>query len=92
MIDGVPVVVAPSSYFTGSVNFVLTHNSALVAPVQLTEYKVHNNPPGLSGSLVEGRIIHDAFVLNNKTGAIYVHQTSAPVVVEDNSNDNNGDD
>lgn len=90
MVDGVPVVVAPSSYFSGSVNFVLAHNSALVAPIQLTEYKVHINPPGLSGSLVEGRIIHDAFVLNNKTGAIYVHQTSAPVVEEaENENDDN---
>lgn len=78
-VDGVPVVVVPSSYFTGNVNFILTHPSALVAPVKLSEYKVHQNPPGVSGSLVEGRIIHDAFVLNNKKSAIYVHRTQAPV-------------
>ena len=77
-IDGVPVVVVPTSYFTGTVNFILTHPSALVAPMKLSEYKVHANPPGISGSLVEGRIIHDAFVLNNKQAAIYAHQTSAP--------------
>ena len=77
-IDGVPIVVVPSSYFTGNVNFILTHPSALVAPVKLDEYKVHLCPQGISGSLVEGRIIHDAFVLNNKKTAVYVHQTAAP--------------
>lgn len=77
-IDGVPVVVVPSSYFTDDVNFILTHPSALVAPQKLTEYKVHQNPPGISGSLIEGRIVHDAFVLNNKKSAVYAHRTSAP--------------
>ncbi len=75
-VDGIPVIVAPSSYFTENVNLIIAHNSALVAPVALSEYKVHVNPPGLSGSLIEGRIIHDAFVLNNKKGAVYIHQTS----------------
>lgn len=77
-IDGVPVVVCPSSYLTSNVNFIVTHTSALVAPVKLNEYKIHLNPPGVSGSLVEGRIIHDAFVLSNKASGVYVHQTSAP--------------
>lgn len=76
-IDGVPVVVVPSSYMKSNVNFVITHPSALIAPVQLNEYKIHLNPPGVSGSLVEGRIIHDAFVLKNKAAAIYVHQIAA---------------
>ena len=71
-IDGVPVIVAPTSYFSANVNFVVTHPSALCAPVKLNEYKIHTNPPGVSGSLVEGRILHDAFVLTNKASAIYV--------------------
>lgn len=75
-VDGVPVIVVPTSYMKENVNFILTHPSALVAPLKLSEYKVHQNPPGISGSLVEGRIMHDAFVLNNKIDAIYVHQTS----------------
>ena len=76
-IDGVPVIDGPSSYLTTGVNFVITHPSALVAPVKLNEYKIHMNPPGISGSLVEGRIIHDAFVLSNKKAAIYVNKTTA---------------
>lgn len=77
MVDGVPVIIAPSSYFPENVNFIVLHNSAMTAPVKLSEYKVHENPPGISGSLVEGRIIHDAFILNNKKMAIYVHKTQA---------------
>ncbi len=73
-IDGVPVIVIPSSYLPKDVNFILTHKDAMTAPVKLSEYKIHENPPGISGYLVEGRIIHDAFVLNNKKMAIYVHK------------------
>ncbi|MCD8024530.1 MAG: hypothetical protein LUE64_03250 [Candidatus Gastranaerophilales bacterium] len=75
-VDGVPIVVVPSSYLSSNVNFIVTHPSALVAPVKLSEYKIHTNPPGVSGSLIEGRIIHDAFVLNNKQASVYVHQTA----------------
>ena len=35
------------------------------------DYTIHENPPGISGSLVEGRICYGAFVLDNKVKAIY---------------------
>jgi len=35
-------------------------------------YKQHENPQGINGWLVEGRIYYDAFVLKNKKTAIYV--------------------
>ena len=38
---------------------------------------IHDNPPGINGWLVEGRVRYDAFVLENKKGAIYVHKTAA---------------
>lgn len=49
----------------------LAHPCATVAPVKLEDYTIHENPPGISGSLVEGRICYDAFVLDNKVKAIY---------------------
>lgn len=45
---------------------------ATVSPVKLAEYKTHDNPPGISGWLCEGRIYYDAFVLNNKKKAIII--------------------
>ena len=49
----------------------LAHPCATVAPTKLEDYKIHKDPPGISGSLVEGRICYDAFVLENKAKAIY---------------------
>jgi hypothetical protein len=51
--------------------FMLAHPSATVAPTKLEQYKTHENPPGISGELVEGRIVYDAFVLDNKAKGIY---------------------
>lgn len=74
IVDGVNIIPIPASYFPTGVEFILTHPIATVSPVKLETYKVHDNPPGINGKLVEGRIRYDAFVLNNKKGAIYVHK------------------
>jgi N4-gp56 family major capsid protein len=76
-IDGIPLVLAPDSYFPLNFDFLITNKIATVAPVKLSEYKVHENPPGINGWLVEGRFYYDAFVLNNKKNAIYVHTEAA---------------
>lgn len=77
MIDGIPVVVVPKSYLDEGVDFIITHKSAMTAPVKLSEYKVHDNPPGINGWLIEGRVYYDAFVLDSKKGAVYVHTAAA---------------
>lgn len=76
MIDGVPIVVLPASWMPENVAFIITNSIACCAPVKLADYKIHDNPPGINGWLVEGRVMYDAFVLNNKKGAIYVHKIS----------------
>lgn len=55
----------------GDFGFMIAHPVATVAPVKLEDYTIHQNPPGISGSLVEGRVCYDAFVLENKKTAIY---------------------
>ena len=69
-VDGVAIIKVPTSYFPAKANFVITNRLAMPAPIKLTEYKIHTDAPGISGSLVEGRIRYDAFVLNNKANAI----------------------
>ena len=54
----------------------LVNKEAVTAPVKLTEYKINDNPPGINGWLVEGRVYYDAFVLNNKNTGIYVHSAA----------------
>lgn len=70
-IDGVNVIKVPANRLPANFGFMLCHKCATCAPVKLADYTVHPNPPGISGSLVEGRIAYDAFVLDNKNKAIY---------------------
>ena len=72
-VDGVKIVRVPASRLPEGCSFILTHPIAACAPKQLNEYKIHDNPPGINGWLVEGRIVFDAFVLNNKADAIFYH-------------------
>lgn len=76
MIDGVSVIKIPSSRLPENFGFMIAHPSATVAPTKLEDYTVHENAPGISGSLVEGRICYDAFVLDNKKMGIYYQENS----------------
>jgi hypothetical protein len=70
-IDGVAIVKAPTSYFPAKTPFIIVHKSAMCAPKKLQDYKIHDNPPGINGNLVEGRIYYDAFVLDSRKKAVY---------------------
>jgi N4-gp56 family major capsid protein len=70
-VDGVKIIKAPSSYFPAKTPFVITHKSVMCAPKKLQEYKIHENPPGINGNLIEGRIYYDAFVLDAKKKGVY---------------------
>ena len=75
-IDGVKLIKVPDSYLPTNCSFIITHPSVTVAADKLAEYKVHDNPPGINGNLVEGRVYYDAFVLNAKKDGVYAHYTS----------------
>lgn len=70
-LDGANVIKVPSVRLPKGCGFIMAHPSATVAPTKLEDYKIHQDPPGISGSLVEGRICYDAFVLENKACALY---------------------
>ena len=74
ILDGMNVQKIPANRLPEGFGFMIAHPCATVAPVKLEDYTVHENPPGISGSLVEGRICYDAFVLDNKASAIYYQE------------------
>lgn len=76
MLDGCAVIKVPSSRLPAKFGFMVAHPCATVAPTKLEDYKIHQDPPGISGALVEGRICYDAFVLDNKDKGIYYHATA----------------
>lgn len=77
LVDGLPVIKVPKNRLPEGLGFMITHPVATVAPTKLDDYKIHQDPPGISGELVEGRIVYDAFVLDNKKMAIYCVNAAA---------------
>lgn len=75
-LDGAKVIKVPANRLPAKFGFMIAHSVATVAPTKLEDYRVHADPPGISGSLVEGRICYDAFVLDNKKKAIYYQATT----------------
>ena len=70
--DGVYIIKAPSSYFPIGIECILTNSMVMPSPVKLQDYKIHVDPPGINGWLVEGRLRYDAFILDEKAVAISV--------------------
>ena len=59
--DGVKIVKVPASRLPAGCSFILTHPIAATGPKQLEEYKIHSDPPGISGW--SARISHPCTVM-----------------------------
>ncbi len=70
--DGMTVIKVPNARWRKGVNFMIVHKSAAVAPVKLNDTKLHRDPPGISGNLLEGRQYYDLFVFGAKCNGVYV--------------------
>lgn len=75
-VDNIKIIKVPSVYMPANTPFIIAHRIATVAANKLQDYKTHDNPPGINGWLVEGRVRYDAFVLENKKTALYAHKTA----------------
>lgn len=83
-IDGVTIQVVPASYMpnatysstTGAVDLLITHPSVLVSPMVLTDYITLTNPINISGWVVQGRVVYDAFALTAKINAVAMHKVA----------------
>lgn len=69
-LNGMVVKRVPDNYFPEAVFGVVKWKNASADPVKLQEGKIHKDPPGLSGNLLEGRIYQDSFVLRSKMNGI----------------------
>lgn len=74
---GMDVVYVPDAYMPSKCQFMIILKDAAMSPMKLETYKIHKDPPGVNGWLVEGRIIYDAFVNDTKKNGIYVASTSS---------------
>lgn len=68
--DGVPVKALAT--MPTNVYFMLIYKNSAISPMKLKDYKIHSDVPGISGNLVEGRVMYDAFVKPTMANGIYV--------------------
>ena len=76
---GAKIVKVPASYLPKNVFFLLTHKDAVVLPYKIRDAKVHQDPPGISGALLEGRNNYDAFVIGARCMGVYAAVASSEV-------------
>lgn len=89
-IDNMMVKRVPSSYFPAGVYFMVKYKGSTVDPVKIQDVKIHQDPPGIGGNLLEGRLYHDAFVLGTKANGLYVAAASANVTAAPTIEDTSG--
>lgn len=76
-VRGLQIVPIPDSYLPTGVNFMTVKKSAVLAPTKIKDAKVHSDPVGISGALLEVRWLYDAFVLKTKAKGIVISKASA---------------
>lgn len=64
------IVGMPASYFPDGVEHLAFYSKAVLHPVKIRDAKIHQDPPGISGHLLEGRFNYDAFVIGAKGQAV----------------------
>lgn len=87
---GMSVVKVPAGRWPENLNFLIAYkNSAMIAE-KLNDTKLHQDPPGISGNLLEGRLYFDAFVFEPSSAGVYAEidgakaeQVATPVIGAD---------
>lgn len=75
-IDGVPVVKVPSAIMNATdhhMDFIIVHTAAVCQPVKLADFDIVEKSERYSGSLVNGRLVWDTFLLDELNDGIYIH-------------------
>ena len=71
-VDGISIVKVPTTRMPTATEFILIHPSCSCSPLKLEDYKIHDNPVGVNGQVIEGRFIYDCFVFDTQGQAICV--------------------
>ena len=71
-VDKCQVRLVPDDYLPDGVNFMIIKTGVALAPKKIETFRVLSNTHIIDGSLVQGRLLHDCFVLNEKNAGILV--------------------
>ena len=71
-IDKCQVRLVPDDYMPAGVNFMIIKTGVALAPKKIETYRVLNNVHIVDGAIVQGRLMHDCFVLAAKNAGVLV--------------------
>lgn len=71
-ICGMNVKPVTSESMPEGVVFMLLFKKSVISPMKIKDFKGHVDPPGLSGDLIEFRMMYDAFVLGKRANGVLV--------------------
>lgn len=71
-ISGMNVLPMSNDRMPANVVFMILHKKSVISPMKIKDFKGHVDPPGLSGDLIEFRMLYDAFVLGKKADGVLV--------------------
>lgn len=81
-VDGSPLISVPDSRMPKGVDFIIKYKQATADPVKLKKLRTNDNVPGIAGTLMEGLVRFDAFVLANKANGIYMSASDTTAVTQ----------
>lgn len=73
-VDGLKIVVCPSSWYVANFGFMIVSDKLLVSPVKFNSVRILDEVQGVDGWVAEGRRYYDAFIPTQKAEAIRLHK------------------
>ena len=81
-IAGMNVIPVTDDRMPAGVPFMMIHKKAVISPMKIKDFKGHVDPPGLSGDLLEFRMLYDAFVIGRRANGVLVACLPGTVTAE----------
>ena len=75
-IDKCQIRLVPDSYMPTGTVFMIVKTGCAAAPKKIETFRILNEHPDIDGAVVQGRLLHDCFVLETKNKGIYVGTTA----------------
>ena len=75
VIDSTQVRVVPDDYMPEDVAFMIVKTGCACAPKKIETYRIIEDDKDVDGAVVQGRFLHDCFVLKTRKNGIYVAYT-----------------
>lgn len=76
-VQGIQIIRVPDSYMPAKTSFIVANPSCLLPVKKINTLRILKEHPSIDGSVLQGRIMFDAFVLNQKTKGVYVHKNAS---------------